>query len=153
MAKKSVSDASVHIDGLARLRKDLKAAGKDIDTELKRINVEMATTIISQARGNARGRMESKSAGNLKPMKSAVQGGVNLRATTGVPYALGAEFGAKQNAVRHRSTGEYHGYNQFQPWTGANTGSGHFLWPAIRQIDVLGEYTELLDNVVRDLGE
>ena len=132
--------ATVTIDGLAALRRDLGQLSTDTDAMLKELNVAVATDIIKAAQAGAGrvGRQQVRAAAVLKPYKSARAGGVNLRATAKVPYAMGAEFGA--------------GRPQFKPWRGNSTNAGYFLWPAIRVTNVMQHYSDGLADIVKRLA-
>ena len=139
MPKQSTS-ATVHIDGYRSLVRDLATLAPDAEQAVKAMNVRISDRIIAsaQARASAAGRQATRAAGQLRAFKSARAGGVNLRATRAVPYAMGAEFGARRP--------------QLPPWRGSGTNAGYFLWPAIREADVLQQYSDELADLVAALA-
>jgi hypothetical protein len=80
----------------------------------------------AQSKASGLGGVAAKAAGSLATSKATRQASVRLG--RGMPFAFGAEFGAKR-------------YPQFQPWRGNQwvagegpaTGVGYFLYPAIRE--------------------
>ena len=132
--------STVSIDGYAQLRRDLLKLSADTDAMLKALNVKVADDIIktAQARAAAVGRQQMRAAKYIKAYRSARAGGVNLRQTNAVPFAMGAEFGAKRP--------------QFKPWRGSDTNAGYFLWPAIRETNVMQAYSDGLADLVEALA-
>ncbi len=126
--------ASVKVQGLRELRKDLERLG---DTEgsarFKQALQDAAKTVIADAKGNASTRMERSAAGRLKVSKGANAAAVMLG---GKPYDLGAEFGAKR-------------WHQFKPWRGNDIDAGYFLFPAVRdaQDELLDEFSDVIDDI------
>lgn len=150
-----MSDVAVYVEGLNAFRRQCNEAGNNIDKRLKEINVTISDQIIDVARGYAAGvnLQAEKTAEALKPYRSAVAGGINLRATPQTPYAMGSEFGANPDDERVSASGRrYIGYRQFQPWRGSGEGAGYFVWPAIRQADVFTQYQTALDALINDLA-
>ena len=132
--------STVSIDGYAQLRRDLLKLSGDTDAMLKALNVSIADDIIKSAQVlSARtGRQQMRAAKYIKAYRSARAGGVNLRQTKAVPFAMGAEFGAKRP--------------QFKPWRGNGQNAGYFLWPAIRAANVMQAYSDGLADLVEKLA-
>jgi hypothetical protein len=126
---------AVRIVGLRELQRDLRAIETRLPAELRKVNLAVAEMVVEKAQTKAagEGRMAAKAATVLKARAQQRSASVTLRATAAVPFALGAEFGAGHNSPRHRSSGTYKGYNQFQPWLGSGADAGYFLYPTIRE--------------------
>jgi hypothetical protein len=125
---------AVRIEGLRELQRDLRALDSKLPAELRKVNLAVAQMVVAKAQAKAagEGRMAAKAATVLKARGEQRGASVVLANTASVPFALGAEFGAGRNSPRHRTTGTYQGYNQFQPWLGSGAGAGYFLYPTIR---------------------
>ena len=137
---RQTSASTVSIDGYAQLRRDLLKLSADTDAMLKALNVKVADEIIDHARARAAavGRQQMRAAKYLKAYRSARAGGVNLRQTNAVPFAMGAEFGARRP--------------QFKPWRGAGADAGYIHWPAIPDTNLMHHYSDGLADVVEALA-
>lgn len=140
----------VGADGLDGIQRDIGALAANLDDRLVQGNADLASEVVSTARGIASGvgQMQVRAAAELRPGKDAKGGRVELQASVRVPYALGAEFGAAQDRERQRKTGRYIGLRGFLRW---NRG-GYFLYPAIRANDPEAVALDALDDVLRELG-
>lgn len=139
---------AAEVTGMAELRAVLAELAPELVGRLDRLNADLAQEIISRARGGARGKQAAHAAATLGPVVSPGGGGVSFG---GLPYAMGAEFGAGRDRARQRRTGTYRGYNQFPPYRGSGPTAGHFLWPAYREVNVQERYAELLDLVLAEV--
>lgn len=128
----------VEVVGLGDFRKQLKELGdKAWLKELGGINNEVAQLIVDGAKTRALSLGSTPAhavqTGGLKASKAASAAMVILGGS-GVPFAIGAEFGSDK-------------WHQFKPWTGAGADAGHFLYPEIRaERDRIGEL--YLDRMV-----
>lgn len=140
MGSRQTGTGTVRIDGYAQLRRDLLKVTPDVDAMLKRLNVSIADDIITAARARAvaTGRQQRRAATYLKAYRSARAGGVNLRQNTAMPFAMGAEFGARRP--------------QFKPWRGNGADAGYFLWPSIRDANVIQAYSDGIADLVEELN-
>lgn len=117
-----LKEATAGLDRVARL---------DVNRDLRDVFSQLTTEVISEARGRTRNRMQRRAAGTLVQSSSA--SGAAVKFGAGFPGSFGAEFGAGRNQVRVvNHFGYYHGWNQFDYWTGNGRDAGEFLWPAIR---------------------
>jgi len=130
-----VADESIRVQGLADLRRELKAL--NLTEDLKDANNRVAQLVADEAEKKARalGRMEAKAAESLKANRAQSKATVSIGGAR-YPFALGAEFGSFR-------------FKQFRSWTGSNEGSGYWLWPAIREtrervIEMYGDEIEKL---------
>lgn len=133
---KPIKSASINIEGLDALRKELKKLDDaGLTDELKDANFEVAEFVVARARSRAAslGRMEAKAAGSLtagRQLARAVVSGGGAKA----PFFGGAEFGSMRGQQRGQDKRGRHmvGWNQFDYWTGNGATAGRFLYPAIR---------------------
>lgn len=141
---------AVQIVGLKELQRDLRTVDAKAPSELRKINLEAAQLVTTRAKAaaTAQGGLAAKSAGALRAAAEQRGAAVRLIATPAIPFALGAEFGAVHNRIRHRRTGTYKGYNQFKAWRGNGSAAGYFLYPTIRASD-----QAIVDIYVKRLGE
>ena len=115
---------------------------REWDQDLQQAHAQAGKLVVEAAQRKAFDPMARKAAGTLQAKGSTIIGG------RGVPFFGGAEFGAGQGVLRSRSTGNYLGYNQFQPFRGQE---GYFLYPAIRAtreevIDLYGDAVEQITS-------
>lgn len=124
----------IKVEGLAELQRELRRIGPESARELRLANKAAAEIVAGEARSRALvvGGVAAKSAPSIRPLGQGRAAAVKLGGAR-YPFALGAEFGSIQ-------------YRQFAPWTGSNSGSGYFLYPAIRakQDDVVDVYDDML---------
>lgn len=142
--------ASVKVAGLDELRKELKKLDDaGLIDGLKDANYEVAAMVVTRARTKAAalGRMEARAAASLKASHAAARAQISGGGAK-VPFFGGAEFGAAQSQIRNTTRGLMLGWNQFEPWTGANSGSGRFLYPTIR-----ANADEIVDLYFEALGK
>lgn len=105
---------SIKIRGLKELRAELKELenSKEFEAELKDVHHRIALMIEAKASpklARIKGRMGSAAAGTLSARKSVTGAQVSLGGGD-VPWALGVEFGAKQNLRRIvKNTRKYRG--------------------------------------------
>lgn len=141
------------VDGLKELRAALKALGDAEGTsQLKRAGQHVVTEIVipgAQSRAGGLGRMQARAAATLRP--ASVGNGAAVRYGAGVPFAMGAEFGALQDVRRRTSRGFMRGWNQFMGHRGQE---GYFLWPTIRDEEtrILEMYGDALVEVFDRAG-
>jgi hypothetical protein len=108
------------VDGLDELRRELrKLDNAGLTEELKDANKAVADLVVQRAKAKASTRMERRAAESLRSSRQAARAQV-VGGSAKVPFFGGAEFGSLR-------------FNQFRPWTGSNSQSGYFLYPAIRE--------------------
>jgi hypothetical protein len=115
------------VEGLYEFLAQVKATAPEVAKEVSNVNKRAADIVKDTAKAKAAGLggVANKAAGSLATSKSTRLSSVRLG--RGMPFAFGAEFGAKH-------------YPQFKPWRGNQwvsgegpaTGVGYFLYPAIR---------------------
>jgi hypothetical protein len=127
------------VEGVAPIRKAIKALGdpavtKEFKAAGKHITDDL---VIPAARSKAAGlgAMYARAATTLRAANVAQ--GAAVRYGGGVAWAMGAEFGAGQNASRNTRRGTVKGWNQFRPWKGSGSSAGYFVWPTIHERDAL----------------
>lgn len=139
MAKFNAKSDGVNVEGLAELRRALKAISATAPKELNAASKEVATFVADDARSTAEGLggVAAKVAPSIKPSGTASGAAITLGGTA-YPMAAGAEFGG-----RGRPTTQ-----QFKPHLGR---TGYFTYPAIRQNadEIESAYTEKLDDLMR----
>lgn len=110
----------VAVEGLDELRRELKKLDDaGLTDQLKDANKAVADLVVQRAQAKASTRMERRAAGSLRSARQAARAVVK-GGSASVPFFGGAEFGSLR-------------YTQFRPWTGSNSQSGYFLYPAIRE--------------------
>lgn len=139
MARFNAKSDGVNVEGLAKLRRALKAVSADAPKELNAASKEVAAFVADDARSAAAGLggVAAKVAPSISPSGTARGGAINLGGAS-YPMALGAEFGG-----RGRPTTQ-----QFQPHLGR---TGYFVYPTIRRDAdrIESEFSEKLDDLMR----
>lgn len=139
MARFNAKGEGVNVEGLAELRRALKAVSDTAPKELNAASKKVAGLVADDARGDAAGLggVAAKVAPSIKGSGTARGGAITLGGTS-YPMALGAEFGG-----RGRPTTQ-----QFQPHLGR---TGYFVYPAIRANGdrIESTYSDLLDDLMR----
>lgn len=152
---KRVRTGLIQVDGLAELRRTLKDFNPEMQKELRKANRSVATLVAKDARAAAvaLGGVAAHVAPSVKASAGIASAGVALGGI-GFEMAAGAEFGAGQDKLRNRRTGQYVGYRQFEPWRGNSSDAGYFLYPAIRRDAdrVVTEYTAAVEAIIERLG-
>jgi hypothetical protein len=149
---------AIQIDGLKQLQADLRALDAKLPRELRKVNLSVAQLVADKARGRAAGLgpQSAKAASAIKAAAEQRGASVKMTATSAVPWAMGAEFGAGHDVERKRKSGTYKGYNALPEWRGAGPGSGYIVFPTVRASgdDIVNAYdvkiTELLNQVFHD---
>lgn len=118
----------IQVEGLYEFLAQVKTTAPQVVGEVSATNKLAADMVKDAARSKAAGLggVANKAAASLATAKATRQASVRLG--RGMPFAFGAEFGAKK-------------YRQFQPWRGNQwvtgdgpaAGVGYFLYPAIRE--------------------
>lgn len=141
MARISAGGDGIRIHGLAELNRDLKAVGKDAQSELKKANVDVAEREgkRAQAAAYSLGGVAAHVAGSIKGGGGNAWAGIKFG--SGQPAAMGAEFGG-----RGRPTTQ-----QFQPWRGHE---GYAIFPTIRRDseDITRQWTDSIEDLMRRHG-
>lgn len=167
----------VGFEGFDEARRGFKAlqGGDEYLREFKLAGRNIAADIvIPAAQGYTSTPRDAKAMATLRPV--ALEGGAAVRiGNTATPFALGAEFGAKQKRRRRspgrtesgktrrdQGSGFYLGYVWAQAWTGnafaGDEDPGYFMWRAIREHsgELLTEFgnaiDRLWDRLNRELG-
>lgn len=139
MARLNAKSDGVNVEGLAELRRALKAVSDQAPKELNAASKEVATLVADDARDDALGLggVAAKVAPSVKPSGTARGAAINLGGPA-YPMAAGAEFGG-----RGRPTTQ-----QFQPHLGR---TGYFVYPSIRRNagQIEETYTGLIDDLMR----
>lgn len=139
MARFNAKSEGLNVEGLADLRRDLKAISADAPKELVEASKEIASFVADDARDKAAGLggVAARVADTVKGSGTARGGAITLGGAAH-PEALGAEFGG-----RGRPTTQ-----QFQPHKGR---TGYFVYPAIRDNadEIESAYVEKLDDLFR----
>lgn len=170
--------ASIRVSGAKDLRRTLKAMGdRELMRELGRANKRIGQIVVDEARqiASSQGRQQQRAAETLRASSVGSRVQVQLGGKAGVPYALGAEFGAHHNRKRlilsTGGAGNYssrrsaeaakrrieasgkrtvrymkRGWNMLPEWRGAGKGAGYFLFPAIRK-----KRQEIIDAYMREI--
>lgn len=136
MAGRSKKAGVVAVNGLDDLRRELKKLDDaGLTEQLKDANKAVADLVVSKAKANASTRMERRAAGSLRSSRQAARAQV-VGGSAKVPFFGGAEFGSLR-------------YTQFRAWTGANSQSGYFLYPAIRESsdDIVEMYHDEIEKI------
>lgn len=128
------------VDGLAQLRRDLKAIEAQLPKELQRLNKRAAETVVPKAQAAYAARYQQRSgagAGSIRALATQTKAQVAMGSAR-APYMVGQEFGSNR-------------WHQFPPY---NNGQGEFFYPAVRAAarDLPDTYANLLDELVRANG-
>ena len=132
----------VQVNGLPELSRALRNVDPALQRELRRMNLDIADFVASDARSAAIavGGVAAHVAPSIKKTAGAAWAGVAFGGAA-YPMAGGAEFGAYR-------------YKQFQPWTGNDENAGYFVYPAIRRdadrIDTAAG--DALDRMIQKAG-
>jgi hypothetical protein len=144
-----VNGYGANIEGLAQFTRALAAVGERFPQEVKEANYNVADKLAMAAKAKASGlsRQQSAAARSLRATKTQNYAAVRMGSAR-VPFALGAEFGARK---RTRSGKIARGFrlwrgNQFMSWNG---GPGYFLHPSIREKgpELINEYMRAIDRI------
>lgn len=117
-----VRSQGIYVEGLDEFRRGLRQAGPEATEALKEANWRVAQRVVDAAdrRAQSVSRQAALAATSMRAARR--QSGADVRiGSASIPFALGAEFGARN-------------YPQFMEWRGASTGAGYFLWPTIRSL-------------------
>jgi hypothetical protein len=139
VAKFNAKGEGVNVEGLAELRRALKAVSATAPKELNAASKQVATFVADDARSTAEGLggVAAKVAPSVRGSGTARGGAIALGGSS-YPMALGAEFGGQGRPTTQ----------QFKPHKGR---TGYFVYPAIRANSdrIADTYTELLDDLMR----
>ena len=139
MPKFNAKSEGVNVEGLAELRRALKAVSADAPKELSAAGKEVASFVAEDARGaaSALGGVAAHVAPSIRAAASGGGGAISLGGTA-YPMAAGAEFGG-----RGRPTTQ-----QFEPHLGR---TGYFVYPTIRRDAdrIESEFADKLDDLMR----
>jgi hypothetical protein len=139
VAKFNAKSEGVNVEGLAELRRALKAASDAAPKELNAVSKDVATLVADDARGKAAGLggVAAKVAPSISPSGTARGGAITLGGTS-YPMALGAEFGGQGRPTTQ----------QFKPHLGR---TGYFVYPSIRANSdrIESEFSEKIDDLMR----
>lgn len=134
---------------------DMKQVANDIA-------IEAASAVGSALQSTEQGQALARS---IKVSKSKTTpyftiGGSTTRLANGTPVgeiALGVEFGAYQNRLRRRKSGQYIGYRQFQPRSPreGRGNAGYFIFPTLKalQPEITKKWVEQVDRIRREWRE
>lgn len=139
MAKLNAKSDGVNVEGLAELRRALKAISATAPKELSAAGKEVAQFVAADAQSAAQGLggVAAKVAPSIRAAAAAGGGAIALGGSA-YPMAAGAEFGG-----RGRPTTQ-----QFQPHLGR---TGYFVYPTIRRDAdrIESEFSDALDDLMR----
>lgn len=146
---------AIEVDGLAQLNLALKTLGPKMPGQLRKANKSVADFVADDARAAAYsiGGVAAHVAPSVKSSAGVGFAGVSFGGP-GYEMAGGAEFGAAQDNPRHRKTGTYVGYRQFEPWRGNGSDAGYFVYPSIRRDAdrIETEYGSAIDHLLELTG-
>lgn len=130
--------STLKIEGVNELQKATRALGKDALKNLAAMNKKIAKQLEGQGRSAMRGgtRQQAKAATAVRARWNQKKAAVGI-SNTRKPFALGAEFGAKQ-------------YLQFDVWTGSGDSAGYSFWPEMRREFDDGFVTEMYEDYIND---
>lgn len=132
-------DEVVRVEGLADLQRELRRLDSKLPRELRLANLKAAEVVATAARSKASslGSVAAKTAPSIKAAAEQRRSKVTLGGPK-YPFAMGAEFGSIE-------------YAQFKPWTGSDSSSGYFFYPAIRgtREEFMATYERALDQLMR----
>jgi hypothetical protein len=139
MGKLNAKGQGVNVEGLDRLRKDLKAVSADAPKELRQAHVSIAGTVAEDARDRAYGLggVAAKTAPTIRASGTQAGAAIALGGPT-APWSAGAEFGGQGRPTTQ----------QFRPHLGR---TGYFVYPSIRDNAEDAERRELeaIDGLMR----
>lgn len=154
-SRSRIRTGTIAVDGLPELSKALKAIGPELQKELRTTNKQAAEMVASGARSAmaALGRQGAHFAPGVKASGGTTSAGVALDGRR-MPGILGVEFGAGQDSPRQRSSGQYVGFRQFEPWRGNGSDAGYALYPTIRDRadEIVEFYDDAIAAVIRKAG-
>lgn len=139
----------IEVEGLTEFLRTVKKTAPEVAPRVAETNKRAADIVRDTAKAKASnlGGVANKAAGSLATSKAMRQ--ASIRLGRGMPFAFGAEFGAKK-------------YPQFKPWRGNQwvstqgpaNGVGYFLYPAIREerARVEAVYMAEIMMLMRDAG-
>jgi hypothetical protein len=139
----------IEVEGLLEFLAQVKATAPEVAKQVADVNKKAADIVKEAASAKAQGigSTAAKAAQSLATSKAVRQSTVRLG--RGMPFAFGAEFGAKK-------------YKQFEAWrgnqwvagSGPAAGVGYFLYPAIREqkAKVETEYMAAMLALMRAAG-
>lgn len=139
MGKINAKSQGVNVEGLAQLRKDLKAVSDAAPRELRQAHVDVAQMVAGDAQGRAYGLggVAAKTAPTVRASGTQAGAAIALGGPS-APWAAGAEFGGQGRPTTQ----------QFRPHLGR---TGYFVYPAIRDNAEDAERRELeaIDGLMR----
>lgn len=139
MARMNAKGEGLRVEGLAELRRALKAVSDDAPKELVEASKDVAGFVADDARSTAEGLggVAARVAPSVKGSGTARGGAITLGGASH-PEALGAEFGGQGRPTTQ----------QFEPHKGR---TGYFVYPAIRENadKIESAYVEKLDDLLR----
>lgn len=151
-SSKKIKSGTIQVEGLSELNKSLRALGPEMQKELQETNRSVARFVADDARAAAEslGGVAAHVAPSIKAVGGARSAGVAFGGAR-YPMAGGAEFGAGHGVIRQRTSGSYHGYNQFDTWQGNSTEAGYFVYPTIRKDAdrIETDYTRALEDLMK----
>lgn len=152
---RKVRTGDIAVEGLAELSRALRSMDTDLARELRGANKDAADIAARAGRSKAVsiGGVAAKVAPSIRASAGVRSAGVGFGGAK-YPFAGGAEFGAGQDTTRHRKSGTYIGYRQFQPFRGSGRSAGYFIYPSIRdhETEIVGQYEQALDELLRKTG-
>jgi hypothetical protein len=134
MARSRFVQVDTRIEGIDDFVRELRGSPERLDKELRKEFRTIAAEVRDQARGAASARRPASSGivrrtqpQHWQDLVMSIRSGADsdspyVSVGSGVPWALGHEFGSLQGPGRR----------QFPPWRGNKGGAGYFLWPTIR---------------------
>lgn len=115
---------------------DLARFGQVTADRLDALNRRLTDETIKRARAWAAriGRQQSRAASTLTPARTGAAG-ATLPASPA--WNVGAEFGSNR-------------YPQFPRWRGSGPGAGYFLYPALGEVNMLKQSSDLIAELVKE---
>lgn len=143
---KMVGGTSQAVTGATQFSAALRRMAPAVKRNLDKQNRTIGKLVVERGKAKASGVSPQAAAAARSLSATASGGGVGIRLGSGVPFALGAEFGAKK-------------YPQFMAWTGNQWSGvpsdvGYFMHPAIRDSmpEVVDKYLEAAQDAARSAG-
>ncbi len=142
-----MANVALKVEGLAELRKALKAAGRMDSRKELAVGLKAAAGVVAR---DAQGRVPSRT-GRARGAIRATSGGNRayvVEGKTAVPYVAWLDFGSRTPITGNpRSRG---------PWAGSGKGpaGGRFIYPALdaRALEVAALVGQAVERALDDIG-
>lgn len=148
----TVAQGAIRVEGLKELQAALRDADRGFARQLRVANNDAAQLVVTRGRllAGARGKMFEKAAETLRATSEQRNAKVTLGSAR-VPWACGANFGARHDVERTTPTRQMLGWNQFPE---AVKGHDVFLYAAVEETTpepFMHSYEDAIDKLLRDI--